>query len=163
MNLDVPARFMTHSSMAAKKSEKIPAVASSVKTRSRVVTLPRFEDHGDQICEWLSALDGEAPSRRVTRVIREIRQAEADASRIRNSARHENLAVFLQHAAHSLECGEIPGARYILMMAHALLSARATKEGNRAESGIMLQLPLRSAAATKPAVGVAPATGIVAG
>ena len=129
-----------------------------------MVTLPRFEDHGKQICEWLSALNPESPSRRcVSGVIREIRRAEAEAARIRNSARHENLAVFFAHAAHSLDCGEIPGARYILMMAHTLLSARAIREGERVEGGTMLQLPLRSAAATKPVVGTAPATGIVAG
>lgn len=131
-----------------------------MKTRARVVALPRFEDHGDQICEWLSALTAESPShRRVNRVIREIRRTEAEASRIRNSARHNNLAVFLGHAAHSLECAEIPGARYILMMAHALLSARAINEGSPEEAGVVLQLPRRSAA-----TGVVDtATGIVAG
>lgn len=146
--------------MTAKKAQKLPAAAPSAKARSRVVTLPRFEDHDDQIREWLSALNPESPSRRrVNLVIREMRQAEAAASRVRNSARHENLVVFLGHAAHSLECAEIPGARYILMMAHALLSARATKEGNHAEGGIVLQLPRRRAATA----GVAPATEIVAG
>ena len=145
----------------------MPAAAPSAKTRSQVVALPRFEDHEERISEWLSVLNPESPSRRRVRfVIREMREAEAAASRVRNSARHENLALFLGHAAHSLECAEIPGARYILMMANALLSARATKEGNRAEAGILLQLPRRTAAVTEPASGVsgvAAATEIVAG
>lgn len=146
--------------MTAKKSRNPAAAASSAKTPLRVLTIPRFEDHGDRICEWLSVLNAEAPSRRrVHRVIREMREAEAHALRVRHSARHENLAIFLGHAAHSLECAEIPGARYILMMAHALLSARTVKEGNCAEAGIVLQLPRRSAAVT----GAAPATEIVAG
>jgi hypothetical protein len=146
--------------VTAKKAQKLPAAAPSAKTRFRVVTLPRFEDNEERICEWLSVLNLESPSRRrVNLVIREIREAEAKASRVRNSARHENLALFLGHAAHSLECAEIPGARYILMMAHALLSARATKEGNCAEAGIVLQLPRRRA----ETAGVALATEIVAG
>jgi len=150
--------------VTAKKRQNLPAAAPSVKTESRVVTLPRFENHVEWICEWLSALNPELPSRRrLNRVIGEIRQVEAEASRVRKSARHENLVVFLGHAAHSLECGEIPGARYILMMAHALLSARATKEGNRAEAAIVLQLPPRSTTAAKPAAAVDPATEIVAG
>lgn len=149
--------------MTAKKGSSTQASATSAKTRSRVVTLPRFEDHGEHICEWLSVLNRKSLSdRRVGRVILEIRQVEAEAGRVRNSARHENLAVFLAHAAHSLECAELPGARYILMMAHALLSARATKEGNRADAGVVLQLPGR-AAATTAATGADPATGIVAG
>ncbi|HEU5023276.1 MAG TPA: hypothetical protein VFT60_15365 [Bryobacteraceae bacterium] len=149
--------------MTAKKRQKLPAAASSAKRRSRVVAIPRFEDHGDRICEWLSALNAEAPSRRrIVRVIREMREVETDALRVRNSARHENLAIFLGHAAHSLECAEIPGARYILMMAHALLSARAAKEGNCAEPGIVLQLPGRSAAVNESTAGGA-ATEIVAG
>lgn len=150
--------------MTAKKNRKVQAAALSAKPRSRVVTLPRFEDHGERICEWLSVLNRKSLSdRRVGRVILEMRQAEAGAGRVLNSARHENLAVFLAHAAHSLECGELPGARYILMMAHALLSARAAKDGNRAEAGTVLQLPGRAAAAATAAAGVDPATGIVAG
>jgi hypothetical protein len=150
--------------VTANKRQNPRAAASSAKTRSRVVTIARFEDYGDRICEWLSALNPEAPSRRrVRRVIREMRQTEADALRVRNSARHENLAIFLGHAANSLECAEIPGARYILMMAHALLSARAAKQGNCAEAGVLLQLPRRSSAVTEPASGAAPATEIVAG
>jgi hypothetical protein len=146
--------------VTAKKRQNPPAPASPVQPPSRVVTIPRFEDHGDRICEWLSVLNLESPSRRrVNCVIREIREVEADALRVRNSARHENLGLFMGHAAHSLECAEIPGARYILMMAHALLSARAVKEGNCAEAGIVLQLPRRSAAVS----GAAPATEIVAG
>ncbi len=149
--------------MTAKKLRNTPAAASSANTRLRVVTLPRFEDHDEQIREWLAALNSESPSRRrLNLLIREMRRAEAAASRVRNSARHENFAVFLGHAAHSLECSEIPGARYILMMAHALLWARAAKEGNRAETGIVLQLPRRTAAVTEPASGAA-ATEIVAG
>jgi hypothetical protein len=148
--------------VTAKQTRKVQPAARAATTPSRVLALPRFEDHGDQIGEWLSALNPESPSRRrVHRLIREIRQAEAEASRVRDSARHENLAVFLGHAAHSLECAEISGARYILMMAHALLSARTVQEGNRAESGIVLQWPRRSAATT--AGDPAPATGIVPG
>ena len=150
--------------MTAKKRQNPPSAARWVSARSRVVTLPRFENHVGWICEWLSTLNPETPSRRrLNRVIGEIRQVESEASRVRKSARHENLAVFLGHAAHSLECGEIPGARYILMMAHALLSARATKEGNRAEAGILLQLPPRRTTAAKPAAAVDAATEIVAG
>lgn len=122
--------------------------------------LPRFEARGEQIVEWLSLLSPDAPTRRtILRVIREIRQAETEIGRIRNSVRHENLAEFLEHAAHSLECGELPGARYILMMAHALLSARTTKYGNRGEAGVVLHLPARREAT----VAEDPATGIVAG
>jgi hypothetical protein len=150
--------------VTAKKRQNPPAAASAVMTPSRVLTIPRFEDYGGRICEWLSVLNPEAPSRRrVHRVIREMREAETGALRVRNSARHENLAIFLGHAAHSLECAEIPGARYILMMAHALLSARAVKDGNRAEPGTVLQLPRRTAAVTEPASGAVPATEIVAG
>ncbi|HVW08824.1 MAG TPA: hypothetical protein VHC90_09590 [Bryobacteraceae bacterium] len=136
------------------------SAAAGARSRSGVLTLPRFEDYGERICEWLSALSPESPARRaVLRVVREIRQVEAKAGRVRNSVRHENLAVFLEHAAHSLECGELPGARYILMMAHALLSARTTKDGNRGEAGIVLQLPARSEATAAADA----ATGIVAG
>ncbi|HEY4086772.1 MAG TPA: hypothetical protein VGM43_12580 [Bryobacteraceae bacterium] len=146
--------------MTAKKAQNLPAAAPVAKMQFRVVTLPRFEDHGDRICEWLSVLNLESPSRRrVNLVIRELREAEAKACRVRNSARHENLALFLGHAAHSLESAEIPGARYILMMAHALLSARATKEGNHAEAGIVLQLRRRTTATA----GSPGATEIVAG
>jgi hypothetical protein len=150
--------------VTAKKAQNLPPAPPSAKTRSRVVTLPRFEDHDERICEWLAVLNRESLSRRrLNLVIRELHQAAVEAGRVRNSARHENLALFLGHAAHSLECGEIPGARYILMMAHALLSARATKEGNCAEAGIVLQLSRRRVPATDPAPGLAAATEIVAG
>lgn len=125
------------------------------------MALPVFEDWGDRIVDWLSAVDEEGmPKRKAQRLARSMRSAAVDLARVKNSVRHENLAVFLEHAAHSLECAELPGARYILMMAHALLYARATASGNRGECGIVLQLPGRNEATTAAVDGV---TGIVAG
>jgi hypothetical protein len=125
-----------------------------------VVPLPVFEQWEDCLIEWLDAASVDRMSRRkAQRLARSMRHAVAELVRVKKSPRHENLAVFLKHAAHSLECGEFPGARYILTMAHALLSARAAAIRDRAKSAIVLQLPLRAAATTV----TGDTTGIVAG
>lgn len=125
-----------------------------------VIVLPVFEDYSIHIVEWLSMLERDAPTRRMAaRLIRSIQQTAADVSRVRNSARHANLAAFMQHAVHSLKGSEWVGARYILMMAHALMTARPVVE-NQPETGLIRQLPRRAAAANN---APDPATEIVVG
>lgn len=128
--------------------------------RPGVVTMPVFEDYGDRLVEWLSVLDRERlPRRASVRVVQAMRRTAEEIGRVRNSDRHTNLATFVQHAAHSVECSELVGARYILMMAHALMTARAAASGNSAETASLRQFPRRA-----EATGAGEATtGIVAG
>jgi len=153
-----------HSLSVTAGKSRVTATAAAAKSRDKhpgsVVTLPVFEDYGILIVGWLSTLERNDPSpRTATRLIRSIGQTAAEISRVRNSARHTNLAAFMQYAMHSLECSEWAGARYILMMAHALMTARPVSSV-RTESVPFRQLPRRAAAATN---APDPATGIVAG
>jgi len=96
----------------------------------RVVVFPVFENYGDMILEWLSALDnGEPRSGTVSHLAGAIERAIQQIERVRNSARHRNLATFLRHAVLALQSSEWDGARYILMTAFAALAASAVTAG----------------------------------
>ena len=145
-------------------------VALHATRPDNVIAFPVFEDHGDQILEWLSEMGPGNPGvRTVARLLRSMRSAVLEIGRVRNSLRHSNLASFLKHATNALEAGEFEGARYLLMTAHALLAARAVTAGNFREGHLdagpaeprLLEMRQFSFAAG-PGAAV-PATGIVAG
>ncbi len=90
-----------------------------------VIPFPVFENYGDEIVDWLSALGHRKPSARtVARVVKSMRTAIVQLERVRKSGRHCNLASFLRHAADALEASEWDGARYVLKTASALMTAR---------------------------------------
>ncbi len=134
-----------------------------------MIAFPVFEDHGDQILEWLSEMGpGNPGGRTVARLARSMRSAVLEIGRVR-SIRHSNLAGFLEHAADALEAGEFEGARYLLMTAHALVAARAVRAGNFREGHLNLGLAeprlleIRQFSFADGTGAAVPATGIVAG
>jgi hypothetical protein len=125
----------------------------------RVIEFPVFERYRDDIDQWISELGGENPGRRTAaRVARSLRNTAESLDRVRFSARHSSLALFLRHAANSLEAGELDGARYILMTATCAMSARAVTGGFQdifghfpeTEEAAIVELPV---AATGIAIG----------
>ena len=144
------------------KIQRVARTDSGLARVSRpvnVIAFPVFEDHGDQILEWLTEMGPGNPGARTTaRLLRSMRSAVVRIGRVRNSVRHSNLASFVKHAANALEAGECEGARYLLMTAHALMAARAVTAGNFRQPRECRQFsfPAGTAAAT-------PATEIVAG
>ena len=123
-----------------KEGEKLqtPTLRSGsrqARRSSRVIPFPVFELYGDQILEWLSAIDGNKPTRRtVLRVVKSMRCAVANAGRVRNSMRHSNLADLLRHAANALEAAEWDGTRYLLITALALMTAGTVSAKTQIES-----------------------------
>ena len=135
-------------------------VRPRVAARSRrVIAFPVFENHGDQILEWLSEIgQPEQPPRLAARLVKSMRRSATELERVRHSIRHRNLATFLRHAISAVECSEWEGARYILMTGFAFMSAR---NSSNPESAV-LQFPMRADAVTvDPDAGVA--IGIVTG
>lgn len=137
-----------------------------VTTRTRrscgVITLPLFERYGDQILEWLAAIDEAEPARQnVMRVVKSMRCTIERTERVRNSVRHSNLASFVRHAARALEASEWDGARYILVTAMALMNARTASAPSFRECFEVRQFPLPagSAAALPPDAAMGIVTG----
>jgi hypothetical protein len=133
-----------HQSAAAR------AGTSSRKTprkRVGVIAFPVFESYGDQIVEWLSALGDQKPNRiAVERVTLSLRRAVASLELVRNSPRHTNMACLMRHTLEALRASEWEGARYLLMTAFALMSARVLRTGaclnDPVAGGAVLQFPL---------------------
>jgi hypothetical protein len=89
----------------------------------RIIAFPAFERHGDQILEWFSAISGKEPSpTAVVRLVKSMRCEVARLERVRKSARHNNLASLVRHAANALETSEWDGARYLLITALGLMT-----------------------------------------
>lgn len=106
------------------------SAAPALRRARRVIIFPVFENYGEMILEWLSALgDAEPGSAIVPRVATAIERAIGRIERVPGSARHRNLATFLRHAALALKSSEWDGARYILMTAFATLAAGAIPYG----------------------------------
>jgi hypothetical protein len=101
-----------------------------------VVAFPVFERYGDQIDEWLGAIDRSESERRTDgRIVKSMRRAVAKIERVSKSRRHTNLASFLRHA-------ERDGARYLLMTALALMPAPPVPRSLRG-GAVVIQLPVR--------------------
>lgn len=116
------------------------------RASARVIIFPIFETYGDQIAECLAALGERKPTRRtVERVTLMLRRALANAERVRNSARHTNMARLIRHTLEALRASEWDGARYLLMTGSALMHARAIRPGawlNGPDAGgVVLQFP----------------------
>lgn len=108
-----------------------------------VVAFPVFERYGDQIDEWLGAIDRSESERRTDgRIVKSMRRAVAKIERVSKSRRHTNLASFLRHAANALEASERDGARYLLMTALALMPAPPVPRSLRG-GAVVIQLPVR--------------------
>ena len=136
----------------AKPARRIRARSGPAERRAEspapVVAFPVFEDYGERLSEWLTAIDVVRPGWRPVAVVRSIRRTAAQIERVRNSLRHSNLAQFLWHAANALEAGQWDTGRYCLMTAHALLHASAIPASAKCRGDRVLQLPLAVFAVT---------------
>lgn len=143
---------------------------SSYKTLRQcrgAIAFPVFERYGDRIMECLAALGDGKPSRAAAkRVTRSLWSAAASAERVRNSARHANMACLMRHTLEAMGASEWEGARYLLMTALALMNVRAVPAGGWLNSpeggGVVVQFPLPPARTTEPATEEA-TTGTVTG
>ncbi len=129
----------------------------------RVIEFPVFERYGDDIGEWLAALNGlngAAPGKRTAaRVAKSIGRTADSVERVRFSARHSSLGMFLSHAARALDASEFEGARYLLMTASASMWARPAGMSADHADNVFSQFPVEEEAmvvefpATEIAVG----------
>lgn len=117
---------------------------------ANVVELPVFEGYGERIEDWLARLGAPQAGGSVSRIAGAIRRTAAEVERVRQSPRHASLAELLWRAANALDDAERDGARYLLMMALALLSGSAA--GAQAKPAVT-QLPVVDDAITGMAAG----------
>ena len=138
----------------------------SPQMRADVAVFPVFESYGEQIRDCLSALGERKPTRAaVRRVVQTLRRALPGVERVRNSARHANMACLMRHTLEALRASEWEGARYLLMTGSALMHARAVRAGaslRSAGEGRVLQFPAAAVSGTDAIAGEA-ITGIVTG
>jgi hypothetical protein len=83
--------------------------------RSPIVPIPVFDENRRLIIDCFQAVE----QRGSQRVLPAMTAAYARLRRVKNSARHERLAEFLQHAIAALESDQPEGAKYILLTALA--------------------------------------------
>jgi hypothetical protein len=141
-------------------------IYARVSARSAsIIAFPVFENHGDQILEWLSELgqpELRPQPRLAAKLVKSMRNSATELERVRHSMRHSNLATFVRHAISAVECSQWDGARYILMTAFAFMSTRSIDPNKRASESAVLQFPMRpDAVSVESAAGLA--MGIVTG
>ena len=151
--------------MTAREKTIRPSMAPG--RRAHVIVFPIFESYGDQLAECLAALGERKPTRTaVRRVTQSLRRALPDMERVRNSARHANMACMMRHTLEALRACEWQGARYLLMTGSALMHARAVRPGvalNGPDAGgVVLQFPLLPAEPSELITGEA-ITGMITG
>jgi hypothetical protein len=83
--------------------------------RTAIVSIPVFDENRRLIIDCFQAVE----DRGSERVLPRMTAAYARLRRVKNSARHERLAEFLQHAIAALESNQPEGAKYILLTALA--------------------------------------------
>ena len=142
------------------------SIRSRVSARSGgVIAFPVFENHGDQILEWLSEIgqpELRPRPRLAARLAKSMRSSATELERVRQSTRHSNLATFVRHAICAVENSEWVGARYILMTAFAFMSTRNPVSVPTSNVPAVLQFPMRAdAVSVESPAGVA--MGIVTG